>query len=144
MQTIYDKYGGHAFFKDCIYSLYLDMFDHPEISYHFVGVDIEILAKHQTEFLIRAIGGPDIYQGRPIKDVHRHLDITAFQFNEIAKAFRQVFLDKGIAPHDVNYIMNFIAGHESDIVTEKTSFIDRIMRPIYRFFKKLKRALKGP
>lgn len=141
--TIYQKYGGHDFFKDCIYSLYLDMFDHPEISYHFIGVDIEILANHQTQFLIRAIGGPDIYKGRPIRDVHRHLDITHFQFNEIAKAFRKVFLDKGVDPHDVNYIMNFIAGHQSDIVTEKTTWIDQIMRPVYRFFRKLFKKKKG-
>lgn len=136
MTTIYEKYGGHDFFKDCIYSLYLDMFDHPEISYHFFGVDIEELATHQTHYLIRAIGGPDLYKGRPIVEVHKELDITPFQFNEIAKSFRQVFLDKGVAPHDVNLIMDFISGHERSIVTEKTSRIDKIMRPIYRFFRK--------
>lgn len=134
--TIFEKYGGHDFFKDCIYSLYLDMFDHPEISYHFFGVNIENLAEQQTYYLIRAIGGPDLYKGRAIVDVHRELDITPFQFNEISKSFRQVFLDKGVDPHDVNIIMEFIAGHERAIVTEKTSTIDKIMRPIYRFFRK--------
>lgn len=134
--TIYEKYGGHDFFKDCIYSLYLDMFDHPEISYHFFGVDIEVLANHQTQYLIRAIGGPDLYQGRSIAEVHKDLDITPFQFDEIAKSFRQVFLDKGVSKEDVTVIMNFVGGHKNVIVTEPTSLIDRIMRPIYRFVRK--------
>jgi hemoglobin len=134
MQTIYDKYGGHDFFHSCIYALYLDMFDHPEISFHFIGIDIETLAKHQTQYLIRAIGGPDLYQGRSILDVHKHLEITPFQFKEIAMAFRQVFIDKGMSAEDADVIMKFVSGHKRAIVTRPTSLIDRIMRPIYKFW----------
>ncbi len=134
MQTIYDKYGGHDFFHSCIYALYLDMFDHPEISFHFIGIDIETLAKHQTQYLIRAIGGPDLYQGRSILDVHKHLEITPFQFKEIARAFRQVFIDKGMSVEDADVIMKFVSGHKRAIVTRPTSLIDRIMRPIYKFW----------
>ena len=135
--TIYDKYGGHDFFHNCIYSLYLDMFDHPEISYHFVGVNIETLSKNQTAYLIRAIGGPDMYKGRPLIDVHKHLDITPYQFKEIAKAFRKVFIDKGVTKDDVAVIMKFVMGHEKAIVTKRWSWIDRIMKPFYRLWKKL-------
>ena len=112
------------------------MFDHPEISYHFFGVDIETLSQNQTHYLIRAIGGPDLYQGRTMPDVHKDLDITSFQFQQIALAFRQVFLDKGVEKDDVDVIMNFVLAHEKVIVTEKNSRIDKIMRPIYRFFRK--------
>ncbi len=134
--TIYEKYGGLDFFKDCIYSLYLDMFDHPEISYHFYGVDIKTLSQNQTHYLIRAIGGPDLYNGRTMPEVHRKLDITPFQFREIALAFRQVFLDKGVEEKDVDVIMEYVLAHEKVIVTERTSRIDKIMRPIYRFFRR--------
>jgi len=136
MTTIFEKYGGHDFFKDCIYSLYLDMFDHPEISYHFIGVDIHVLSQNQTAYLIRAIGGPDLYIGRPLPEVHKNLDITTYQFKEIAKAFRQVFIDKGVSKEDAEVIMKFVSGHEKAIVTRKSSWIDRVMKPIYRFFKK--------
>lgn len=130
--TIYEKYGGQDFFHDCIYSLYLDMFDHPEISYHFIGVDIFKLSLHQTHFLIRSIGGPDLYKGQTLDKVHRDLDITPFQFQEIAKAFREVFLSKGVSPEDTEVIMQFVSSFEKEVVTEKTSLIDRIMLPLYR------------
>lgn len=134
-KSIYQKYGGYDFFHDCIYGLYLDMFNHPEISYHFISVDIKKLSKHQTQYLIRAIGGPDMYEGRPIKEVHAGMDVTYFQFDEIAKSFRDVFLNKGVSADDADFIMKFVAGHEKDIVTAKTSLIDRIMRPFYRFIR---------
>lgn len=134
--TIFEKYGGYDFWHSCIHDLYLDMFDHPEIAYHFIGVDIEELSKLQTQYLIRAIGGPDIYQGRPVPDLHREMGITYFQFDEIAKSFRDVFLKKGVAVQDVSTIMKFVGGHEKVIVTRKTSWIDRLMRPFYRFVRK--------
>ncbi|WP_408096362.1 group 1 truncated hemoglobin [Peredibacter sp. HCB2-198] len=135
--TIYEKYGGYDFFHQCIYGLYLDMFDHPEIAYHFISVDLEWLSRQQTDYLIRAIGGPDIYHGGTMKEVHAHMGITKFQFMEIAKAFRQVFLDKGVSQADTDFIMSFVASHATQIITRKTSLIDQIMRPIYRIIRKL-------
>lgn len=137
MTSIYEKYGGYDFFHDSIYGLYLDMFDHPEISYHFLGVDIQRLSRLQTQYLIRAIGGPDQYEGGPIQDVHKHMEITPFQFQEIAKSFRAVFLKKGVSVQDTDFIMQFIAGHEKQIVTAKTSLMDQLMRPIYKFIHKV-------
>ena len=135
--TIYDKYGGYDFWHECIYGLYLDMFDHPEIAFHFLGVDLEWLSRQQTNYLIRAIGGPDLYDGGNVKDVHAHMGITKFQYTEIAKAFRQVFLDKGVSVADTDFIMDFVASHATQIVTRKTSLTDQIMRPIYRFVRKV-------
>lgn len=134
--SIYEKYGGFDFFHDCIYELYVDMFDHPEISYHFLGVNINKLVIAQTHYLIRSIGGPDLYKGRSIKKVHRNMGITEFQFLEIACAFREVFLSKGMAPEDVEIIMKFIASHQKRVVTAKNSPIDNVMRPVYRFVRR--------
>lgn len=134
--TIYDKYGGFDFFHDCIYGLYLDMFDHPEIAYHFLGVDLERLSRLQAQFLVRAIGGPDLYEGGKIASVHRHMGITPFEFNEIAQAFRGVFLSKGVSEQDTDVIMKFVASFQGQVVTAETSLIDRVMRPFYRFVRK--------
>lgn len=136
--TIYDKYGGYDFFHSCIYDLYLDMFDHPEISYHFIGVNIERLAKHQAQFLVRAIGGPAVYEGGPIKEVHALKEISNYEFDEIAKSFKNVFLKNGVDKKDVAIIMTFVASFKSDIVTRKITLTDKIMIPVYRFFRKVK------
>jgi hemoglobin len=141
-KNIYEKYGGYDFFHCCIYDLYLSMFEHPEISYHFVGVDIERLSKHQTQFLVCAIGGPELYQGGPIKEVHQHMQITPYEFKEIAKAFRNVFVQNGVETADVDIIMNFVTSHQFDVVTAKSNPVDRFMKSIYRMFDKIKKLLK--
>lgn len=134
--SIYEKYGGWDFFHKCIYDLYIDMFDHPEISYHFLGVDIERLSKRQTQFLVRAIGGPKLYEGRPIKMVHHNMEISLFQFQEIAKSFHDVFIKNGVSPEDAKTIMEFVASFQKDVVEVRLSKIDRFMIPIYAFLKK--------
>lgn len=134
--SIYDKYGGWDFFHKCIYGLYLDMFDHPEISYHFVGVDIQLLSKLQTQFLVRAIGGPQVYDGRPIKQIHFPKNISEYEFNEIAKAFHDVFIKHGVSEQDADFIMKFVASFKNDVVTTKLNAVDRFMIPIYNFLKK--------
>jgi hemoglobin len=139
--SIYEKYGGYEFFHGCIYELYLSMFEHPEISYHFVGVDIERLSKHQAQFLVRAIGGPDLYKGRPIIDVHKEMKVSLFEFKEIASAFRNVFLKRGVSVEDTDIIMSFVGSRQRDIVTVKSNFMDRFMKPIYRWFKKIARKI---
>lgn len=134
--TLYEKYGGFEFWHECIYGLYLDMFDHPEISFHFLGVDMEWLSRRQAEFLVGHIGGPQLYDGPPIAKVHKYMGVTSFQFDEIAKSFADVFLKKGVSEDDVKEIMTWIASFKSDVVTEKTSLIDQMMIPIYRFMAK--------
>jgi hemoglobin len=119
------------------------MFDHPEISYHFIGVDIEKLSKYQTYYLIKHIGGPDLYRGASVELVHKDMGITLFQFQEIAEAFKNVFLAKGVSREDVEIIMNFIASHQGQIVTRKSSAIDQIMIPFYRFIRRNFRKILG-
>lgn len=79
------------------------------------------MAKHQTQFLVRAIGGPQIYEGRPIQEV---------------------FINNGVTQEDADSIMKFVASFEAQVVTRKITTIDRIMIPIYRSLYKIRRFLK--
>jgi hemoglobin len=139
--SIYNKYGGWPFFHQIIFQLYVELVDHPEVSYHFIGVDIERLSKLQAEFLCQAIGGPEKYQGKPVAVVHRAMGISEFQFAVVAKRFAQIFRDNGLTQQEVETIMNFVGSHRSAIVTRKIAWIDRIMRPIYEMVNRLSRLM---
>jgi hemoglobin len=134
MENLYEKYGFDKFHY-CILQLYLDLYDHPEIAYHFIGVDLKKLALHQAEFLCSHIGGPThMYKGQELSFVHENMDITPFQFREIAKVFKKIFLENDIDKSDVKTIMEFIAQQRKGIVTAKWSFMDFIMIPIYKIY----------
>ena len=92
--TIYDKYGGYDFFHKIIYELYLELFDHIEISYHFIGVDIERLSNLQAQYLCEAIGGPKMYQGRNIAVVHKYLRVTDYEFDTVVVTAKNTLMDR--------------------------------------------------
>ena len=146
--SIYEKYGGFEFFHKIIYELYLELFDHPEIAFHFVGVDIFQLSKLQTQYLSEAIGGPKMYEGRPIKPVHSGMGITPYQMEVVEKRFGEIFVNAGLTKEEVEFIMTFVASKRHDIVTRKSSWIDKVMKPWYKFIygmrKKWRKLVGSP
>jgi hemoglobin len=53
----------------------------PELSDTFAAAGLPDLRGHQQAFLLRALGGPDMYSGRDMKDAHSDLAITDAQFD---------------------------------------------------------------
>ena len=141
--NLYNKYGGFETYHKIIYKLYLDLFDRPEVSYHFIGVNIETLSKHQAQFLCRALGSKIKYEGKSIKSVHNGMNISEFQFNEVAQSFSQIFIESGFEKQDVEFIMRFIGRYKKVIVSCKYSTIDRVMIPIYHFIDRLSHSIKS-
>ena len=141
--SIYEKYGDFEFWHGMIYQLYLDMGDHPEISYHFIGVDLEWLSRRQAEFLVTHIGGPQLYKGPSIKVVHRAMKISGFQFDQILQAFRLIFIKNDIHEDDVKAIMDVISPFKGDIAKTNETVIDKLMIPVYRLMaNKLPRSVR--
>ncbi len=140
--TIYEKNGGFEFFHKIIYELYLELFDHLEISYHFFGVDMLTLSQRQAEFLCEAIGGPPMYKGGNIAIVHKRMRITEYEFDTVAKRFGEIFKRNGLTDDEVDYIMDFVRSKKSVIVTAKNTPMDRIMRFIYKRIKGISKFIK--
>lgn len=140
--TIYEKYGGFEFFHKIIYELYLELFDHLEISYHFFGVDMMTLSQRQAEFLCEAIGGPKIYKGGDISIVHKRMRISEYEFDTVAKRFGEIFKRNGLTDDEVDFIMDFVRSKKPNIVTAKNTTMDRVMRFLYKRIKNLKKTLK--
>lgn len=136
--NIYDKYGGYDFFHKIIYELYLELFDHLEVSYHFIGVDIERLSNLQAQYLCEAIGGPPMYKGRDITKVHKYLRVTDYEFETVAKRFSEIFKSNGLTNDEIEFIMAFIKSKQTCVVTAKNTLIDRVMRFLYKRLKKIK------
>ncbi len=140
--TIYEKYGGFEFFHKIIYELYLELFDHLEVSYHFLGVDMMELSQRQAEFLCEAIGGPKMYKGGEISVVHKYLRVTDYEFETVAKRFSEIFKKNGLLDDEVDFIMEFVGSKKSMIVTAKNTPIDRLVRYFYKRIKKIRLFLK--
>ena len=140
--TIYEKYGGFDFFHNIIYQLYIELFDHIEISHHFFGVNLEKLSILQTQYLCEAIGGPPMYKGADIQIVHKFMKVTDYEFETVVDRFEEIFKNNGLKPEEVKFIGSFIRSKRSVIVTSKNTPIDRIARYIYKRIFKIKKIFK--
>ncbi|MCH5585496.1 group 1 truncated hemoglobin [Shimazuella sp. AN120528] len=78
--TLYDKYGVQtitAIVNDCYNRILSDS----ELASYFVGVDMNVLRKHQVLFLSYILGSKRSYNGANLKSAHTNLSVTEEHFN---------------------------------------------------------------
>lgn len=116
-QSIYDQIGGTPAITAVVSDFYKRVLADSALLDKFAGVDLHRLEKRQVEFFAAALGGPDPYTGASMKDVHRHLGITAEQFGLVAGHLTDALLAAGIPQAITADIIGAIAGLADDIVT---------------------------
>jgi hemoglobin len=79
--TIYDAIGGSAAVAATVDSFYERVLADPHLTHYFEGVDIRRLKGHQRGFIAAAIGGPELYTGRSMREAHAKLHIRPEHFD---------------------------------------------------------------
>jgi len=116
-QSIYDRIGGTPALTVVVSDFYRHVLADDALKGKFEGVDLERLERRQVEFFAAALGGPDPYTGASMKDVHRHLGITAGQFGLVAGHLTAALLAAGVPQATTDEIIGAIAGLADDIVS---------------------------
>src|ERR1041384_6790877 len=80
---IYEAIGGAPALAAAVDDFYVRVLADPELKGYFEGVDLERLKAHQRSFLAAAIGGSEIYAGRPVEEAHAPLAITQQHFDRV-------------------------------------------------------------
>ena len=113
--AMFDKYNLQA-----ISLVVTDFYDRilasERLAIYFVGVNMDRLREHQTEFISHIMGGPITYTGRELASAHKPLNIKEPDFLEIAHILEQTLLDNGVEPKDVATLMNLVAAQKDKIV----------------------------
>lgn len=88
----------------------------PELAPYFEGVDLERLRSHQRAFLIGALGGPDMFTGRPLESAHAGLGITDAAFDRVVDHLAATLGDLGGDPVYVAAVRDRVDGLRSRVV----------------------------
>ncbi|OUS24302.1 hypothetical protein A9Q99_25580 [Gammaproteobacteria bacterium 45_16_T64] len=115
--TLFDKYGGFATFSAVVSNFYKKIMDSDELIPYFDGIDMDKLMDHQTNFIARALGGPDKYSGRDLKKVHARFNITQPHFGEVAELLTEALEEAGVAGEDVETIIGVVGSLQDQIVS---------------------------
>ena len=104
MSSTFQKYGGFSTVSKVVMDFYEQVLDSDVVGHHFDDVDMPRLTDHQTKFVSSLMGGPSAMNDDQLKRVHRNLDISATEFDEIVDLLGKAMADNGMEDQDIRAV----------------------------------------
>ena len=115
MASIYDSIGGADAVSAAVDDFYVRVLADPTLSPYFEDTDLDRLKSHQRAFIAAAIGGPELYQGRSMKDAHARLRITPGAFDRVVEHLVATLDGLGVPAETIGAIGGALAPLKSEI-----------------------------
>ncbi|WP_170324730.1 group I truncated hemoglobin [Ruegeria arenilitoris] len=115
-QTIYERYGGFKTISRIVMTFYEMALESDQIGGHFEDIDMPRLIDHQTKFVSSLVGGPASFSDERIEAVHRHLNISHADFDEMAELFGEALAMHGMEESHIKIALNAIESKRAIIV----------------------------
>lgn len=101
MSSTFQKYGGFSVVSRVVMTFYEMVLDSDIVGHHFEDVDMARLMDHQTKFISSIMGGPVSISDDRLAQVHRRLNITQQEFDEIVHLLSEAMQQHGMEREDV-------------------------------------------
>jgi hemoglobin len=89
----------------------------PALVHYFEGVNVRRLKMHQRQFLTAALGGPERYEGRGLREAHARLGITDEHFSRVVSHLVHALGEFDVDADVIEAIGGKLAPLRSEIVT---------------------------
>jgi hemoglobin len=119
--SIYESIGGEAALAAVVDDLYERILADEMLSAFFVGTNLNKLKGRQIEFFGQALGGPMVYQGGTMKDVHRGLGIERAHLDRVAEHLVASLAAAGVPEETIAEIAAVVMPLADDIVSGKAT-----------------------
>ncbi|GAA0273235.1 group 1 truncated hemoglobin GlbN [Actinomadura nitritigenes] len=115
--SIYDSIGGEAALTAVVDDLYVRILGDEELKGFFAGTNLARLKGRQVEFFGQALGGPMVYGGASMKDVHLGRGIERAHFDKVAGHLVAALAAAGVPDATIAEIVAVVAPLADDIVS---------------------------
>ena len=119
--SIYEAIGGEPALVAVVDDFYVRVLDDPQLAGFFAGANMPKLKGKQVEFFAAALGGPDIYQGSTMRQVHAGRGISQADFDKVAFHLVGSLAAAGVPGETINQIVTAIAPLAGEIVSRGLS-----------------------
>jgi hemoglobin len=82
--SIYEAIGGEPALVAVVDDFYVRVLADPQLAGFFAGASMPKLKGRQVEFFAAALGGPSVYQGASMRQVHAGRGISQADFDRVA------------------------------------------------------------
>jgi hemoglobin len=119
--SIFEAIGGESALVAVVDDFYERVLADPQLAGFFAGTNMPKLKGRQVEFFAAALGGPDIYQGASMRQVHAGRGISQADFDQVAVHLVGALDAAGVAGETVEQIAKAITPLADDIVSHGLS-----------------------
>jgi hemoglobin len=109
--------GGRPGIKRIVDTLVPMLLADPRIKESFKDIDMKNLAMRLEEQFCELSGGPCVYKGQDMKEIHDGLNITNAQFNALAEDLQLAMESVGVPSRVQNKLVAKLAPMQRGIVT---------------------------
>jgi hemoglobin len=115
--SIYEAIGGEPALVAVVDDFYVRVLADPQLAGFFAGVNMRKLKGRQVEFFAAALGGPDVYQGAGIREVHAGRGISQADFDQVAFHLTAALAAAGVPGETIGEIAAAILPLADEIVS---------------------------
>ena len=114
--SVYDDLGGDAAIALAVDSFYTRVMADPTLAPFFKGMDLAAIKEHQRDFFTVLLDGPEIYDGRSMRNAHAGLHVTDADFTRTLEHLRETLEELGVDAPVVESVVRRIEGMRAAIV----------------------------
>lgn len=115
--SLFERLRGQDGISQVVQDFYTRVLHDPQLTHYFEGIAMWRLQRHMVAFLVQATGGPAAYDGRDMAAAHAALNVTARDFDRVARHLVETLTDFGMASGDVDEVVAAIGPLKKHIVT---------------------------
>jgi hemoglobin len=119
--SIYEAIGGEPALVAVVDDFYVRVLADPQLAGFFAGANMPKLKGRQVEFFAAALGGPSLYQGLGLREVHAGRGISQDDFNRVAFHLAGALAAAGVPAETIGQIAAAITPLADDIVSRGLS-----------------------
>lgn len=115
--SLYEKLGGGKALEAVVPMFYERVLSDPDLAGFFADTDMDFQTKQQVAFLSMALGGPNEYDGRPMKEAHDGMGITEVHFGKVAGHLVATLESAGVCKEDIDAVVELVGPLKKQIVS---------------------------
>lgn len=115
-ESLYDQLGGKPAVDAAVDLFYEKVLADSRINHHFNGIDMARQRGKQRIFLTYAFGGPVKYDGKDMREAHRHLSLTEEDFGAVAGHLHTTLEELDVPPSLIDQVMAIAASTHDDVL----------------------------
>jgi hemoglobin len=119
--SIFELIGGEPALAAVVDDFYERVLDDPQLAPFFAGVSMPKLKGRQVEFFAAALGGPDVYEGRSMRQAHAGRGIGQAVFDQVAVHLTGALAAAGVPAETIAQIAATITRLAGEIVSSGLS-----------------------